>query len=127
MHSFSGQPVPVPHHPQSKEFLPYISSKSTFFQLEAIIPYLVAIGPAKTPVPIFPVSPLQLLEGRDKVSLEPSLLQAEQPQISLWMSNNSYARYVWDDGQVISSKAPECLSHITVYMFTTNSPIQPKK
>ena len=23
-HSFSGQPVPVPHHPHSKEFLPYI-------------------------------------------------------------------------------------------------------
>ena len=23
-HSFSGQPVPVPHHPHSKVFLPYI-------------------------------------------------------------------------------------------------------
>ena len=23
IHSFSGQPVPVPHHPHSKEFLPY--------------------------------------------------------------------------------------------------------
>ena len=23
-HSFSGQPVPVPHHPQGEEFLPYI-------------------------------------------------------------------------------------------------------
>jgi len=23
-HSFSGQPVPVPHHPHSEEFLPYI-------------------------------------------------------------------------------------------------------
>jgi len=23
-HSFSGQPVPSPHHPHSKEFLPYI-------------------------------------------------------------------------------------------------------
>jgi len=25
--SFSGQPVPGPHHPHSKEFLPYIYSK----------------------------------------------------------------------------------------------------
>jgi len=24
IHRFSGQPVPVPHHPHSKEFLPYI-------------------------------------------------------------------------------------------------------
>ena len=24
IHSFSGQPVPVPHHHHSKEFLPYI-------------------------------------------------------------------------------------------------------
>jgi len=24
IHSFSGQPVPVPHHPQSEEFLSYI-------------------------------------------------------------------------------------------------------
>jgi len=24
IHSFSGQPVPVPHHPHRKEFLPYI-------------------------------------------------------------------------------------------------------
>jgi len=23
-HSFSGQPMPVPHHPHSEEFLPYI-------------------------------------------------------------------------------------------------------
>ena len=37
-HSFSGQPVPVPHHPHSKEFLLYISSKSTVFQFKAITP-----------------------------------------------------------------------------------------
>ena len=37
-HSFSGQPGPGPHHPQSKEFLPSIQSKPTLFQLEAIPP-----------------------------------------------------------------------------------------
>ncbi|KFR07640.1 Hydroxymethylglutaryl-CoA synthase, cytoplasmic, partial [Nipponia nippon] len=35
---FSGQPVPVPHHPHSKEFLPYIQSKSTLFQFKTINP-----------------------------------------------------------------------------------------
>jgi len=33
IHSSSGQPVPVPHHPYSKEFLSYIQSKSTLFQV----------------------------------------------------------------------------------------------
>jgi len=32
--------------------------------------------------PIFLISPLQVLEGCNKVSTEPSLLQAEQPQLS---------------------------------------------
>ena len=30
----SGHPVPVPHHPYHKDFLPYIQSKSTLFQFE---------------------------------------------------------------------------------------------
>jgi len=33
-------------------------------------------------VPIFLISPLQLLGGRNEVSPQPSLLQAEQPQLS---------------------------------------------
>ena len=35
-HSLSGQPVPVSHHPHSKEFLPYVQSKPTLFQFKAI-------------------------------------------------------------------------------------------
>ena len=45
-------------------------------------PCPITKGPAKKPVPIFLTSPLQVLKGRSKVSLEPSLLQAEQPQLS---------------------------------------------
>jgi len=30
IHSFSRQPVPVPHHPLSEEFSPNMESKSTF-------------------------------------------------------------------------------------------------
>lgn len=36
IHSFSDQPVPLPHHPLSKEFLPIIWSKSTLFYFKAI-------------------------------------------------------------------------------------------
>jgi len=44
-HSFSGQPGPGPHCPQSEEFLPYIQSKPPLFQLEAITPCPVAPCP----------------------------------------------------------------------------------
>jgi len=35
-HSFSGQPVPAPHHPQSEELPPYIESKSTSFSFKLL-------------------------------------------------------------------------------------------
>jgi len=41
-HSFSGKPVPVPHHPHSKEFLPYIQSES--FSLKPLIESSNAVG-----------------------------------------------------------------------------------
>ncbi|NWW54203.1 SHAN3 protein, partial [Pedionomus torquatus] len=37
-HSFSGQPLPVPHHPHSKEVLPKIQSKSPLFQFKTLPP-----------------------------------------------------------------------------------------
>ena len=42
----------------------------------------VATGPIKKPVPVFLTSPLQVLKGHNEVSPQPSLLQAEQPQLS---------------------------------------------
>ena len=53
IHSFSAQPVPVPHHPQSKEFRPYIWSKSTLFHLEVITLVLSPHALAKSPSPDF--------------------------------------------------------------------------
>jgi len=48
IHNLPGQPVPVPHHPHSKEFLPIIyTSKSTLFQLKAVSPPPVATCPYK--------------------------------------------------------------------------------
>jgi len=46
-HSFSGQPVPVPHHPHGKEFHPNIESKSDVFQFKAIPPCPVTTCPCK--------------------------------------------------------------------------------
>ncbi|KAK4818642.1 hypothetical protein QYF61_016613 [Mycteria americana] len=40
------------------------------------------ISPAKKFVPIFLISPLEVLKGYDKVSRQPSLLQVEHPQLS---------------------------------------------
>jgi len=39
--------MPVPHHPQSKEFLPYTQSKSPLFQFKTITPFPITTGPAK--------------------------------------------------------------------------------
>jgi len=42
----------------------------------------ITAGLAKKIFPIFPIDPLQVLGGCSKVSLQPSLLEAEQPQLS---------------------------------------------
>ncbi|KAK4811014.1 hypothetical protein QYF61_015718 [Mycteria americana] len=49
---------------------------------KAITPCSIATGLAKKSLSIFLRSPLYMLKGCNKVSLEPSLLQAEQPQLS---------------------------------------------
>ena len=40
------------------------------------------MSPYKKSLPSFPVGPLQVLEGHYEVLLVPSLLQAEEPQLS---------------------------------------------
>ena len=46
-HSFSGQPVRVPHHLHGEEFLFYIDPKSTIFQSKAIPPCPITACPCK--------------------------------------------------------------------------------
>jgi len=53
----SGKPVPVPHHPHSKEFLTSIESKSTLFQFEAITLVLPLHALVKSPSPAFLQAP----------------------------------------------------------------------
>ena len=76
------QPTPMFHHPYCKKFLPYIQSKSTLPWFKTITPCPVTTALAENIVPVFPIGPLQVLKGCNKVSLESSLPQAEQPQLS---------------------------------------------
>ena len=79
IHNFSGQPVLVFH--QQEENLSYIQSKSNFFLFKIIISCHITTGPGKKSFSIFLLRPLRV-EGHSKFSLEPSLLQTEQPQLS---------------------------------------------
>ena len=79
-HIFSEQPIPVSHHPHCKKFLPYVRFKSTFFQFKAIASCPVTTDLGKKALSVFLTSPLCILEGCNKVFLEPFLLQAVQPQ-----------------------------------------------
>ena len=107
IHSLSGQPVPVPHHPQSEEFLPYISSKSTLFRFKAITPCPITMCPCKKSISSFLVGPLHVLEGCCKVSPEPSLLQAELSlSTSYWHCNSSFNP---DKHRILYSRASEIM------------------
>ena len=81
-HSFSGQPVPVPHKPHGKECCPYVQCKSTLFQLKATNPCPITPCLCKKSLCRFLVALIHVLEGCYKVSLKPSSLQAEPPQLS---------------------------------------------
>ena len=81
IHNISGQPVPV-SHPRHKKIPPYVQSTSTLFQFKTVAPCPVTKGLGKKSLSIFLRSHLYVLNGCKKVSPDPSLLQAEQLQIS---------------------------------------------
>jgi len=74
--------VPAPHCFRSKEFLPNTSPKFSLFYLKAILPCPITIIPYKKSLPLLFIGSLQVLESLKEVSLESSLLQAEQAQLS---------------------------------------------
>ena len=53
----SGQPVPVSHHPQCKNLLPYTQPKPPLFPFETISPCPITTDPKKEFVPFFPYFP----------------------------------------------------------------------
>jgi len=56
--------------------------RETLCPFKAIAPCPIATSPAENIFRIFPIGPLQVLKGCYKVSPQPSLLQAKQPQLS---------------------------------------------
>ena len=81
-HNFSEQPGQVPYHPQSKEFLPLSNLNLPTFSLKPLPLVLSLHAPVKKSFSSFLVGPLQVQKCCKKVFVEPSLSQAEQPQLS---------------------------------------------
>ena len=75
-----GQPVPLCHHSLCEKLPPNIKSKPSLSQFKTIPPCPITIHPCKQPLPFLFIRSLQVLEGHDEVSLEPSLLQTKQAQ-----------------------------------------------
>jgi len=68
-----------------------ISNLNPPSQFKAITPCPVTTGPCKKSLSILPLGPLQVLEGCGKVCPKPSLLQAQQPQLSPPSSQERYS------------------------------------
>ena len=70
----------VRHHPLAEKLPPNIQPKPPLSQFKTIPPCPITIHPHKQPFPLLFICSLQVLEGCNEVSLEPSLLQAKQAQ-----------------------------------------------
>jgi len=81
IHSFSGQPVPVPQNPHRKNFFLISSLNLVSFHLK-LLPLVQSLQALVKSFSIFLISPLYRLKGCNKVFLKPLLLQAEHPQLS---------------------------------------------
>ena len=80
IHNLLGQPVPVCHQPLGEKLLPNIQPKPPLSQFKTIPPCPITIHPHNQPFPFLFTCSLQVLEGRNEVSPEPSLLQTKQSQ-----------------------------------------------
>ena len=70
----------VRHHPLGEKLPPNIQPKSPLSQFKTIPPCPITIHSCKQPFPLLFIHSLQVLEGHNEVSLEPSLLQAKESQ-----------------------------------------------
>ena len=70
----------VRHHPLGEKLPPNTLPKPPLSQFKTIPPCPITIHPHKQPFPLLCIRSLQVLEGHNEVSLEPSLLQAKQAQ-----------------------------------------------
>ena len=80
INSLLGQPVPMGHHPLCEKLPPNIHPKRPLSQFKTIPPCPITIYPCKQPFPFLFIRSLQVLEGHNEVSPQPSLFQAKQAQ-----------------------------------------------
>ena len=66
--------------PSGGKTSPHIQPKPPLSQFKTIPPCPITIHPRKQPFPFLLICSLQVLEGHNEVSSEPSLLQAKQSQ-----------------------------------------------
>ena len=81
IYSLLGQPVSVHHHPLGEKLPPNIQPKTPLSHFTTIPLCPITIHPRKQSFPLLFIQSLQVLEGRNAVSLEPSLLQAKKAQL----------------------------------------------
>ena len=82
LHNISGKPVPVLRHPQREEVLPHVQTELPVPQFVPIAPCPVTGDHWKELIPILLTPTLQIFVGIYKIPSQPSLLQAEQAQLS---------------------------------------------
>ncbi|KAK4829031.1 hypothetical protein QYF61_001806 [Mycteria americana] len=80
LHHLSGQPVPMLDYPFSEEKFPNIQSKTLLAQLEAISSHPITCYLGEETDPHLTTTSFQAVVESDKVSPQPPLLQAKQPQ-----------------------------------------------
>ena len=84
IYNFTGQAVPVSHHPHDKIFLPiflpYVQSISSISLNPLHL--LLSLHSLVKSLSVFLIIPLYILKGHSEVSSDPSILQVEQPQLS---------------------------------------------
>ncbi|KAK4817737.1 hypothetical protein QYF61_026537 [Mycteria americana] len=81
LNHFSGQPVPMLDNPFSEEKFPNIQSKPPLVQLEATSSCPITCYLGEETDPHLSTTSFQVVVESDKVSPQPPLLQAKQPQL----------------------------------------------
>ena len=92
LHDLPGQPVPARGHPHSENVFPDIQMEPPVFQFVPTAPGPVTGHHCKEPSSILFAPSLQVLICIDKIPPEPSLLQAEQSELSIPVVDLVYPR-----------------------------------
>jgi len=96
LHHCPGQPGPMPDHSFKEEIFPNIQSEPPLMQLEVVASRPIAGYLGEETNPCLTTPSFQVVVESDKVSLQPPLLQTEQPQLpqSCAMVENRLGKHI---------------------------------